>query len=182
MKHLRTIRLAAVLLSALLFSACQQSSAAPLSDFCSRLEAVCFALNGTPYVWGGKSASGLPAIASHTQGHSSFYRIAQARRAGFDCSGAIYYVAGQLGQPVPRTTSKKYFVTTPGESVHWQFASCGYLSWWQFSQARPYGHVGIMVQDFSFWQAGSSTGFVQRRFETGKFWDQKFQGSKKFFK
>lgn len=157
MKYLRVIRLAAVLLSALFFWGCQQLSAVRLFD-CSHLCSTCEPLEETPYVWGGKSAS------------------------GFDCSGAIYCVAMRLGQPVPRTTSKKYFVTTPGKSVHWQAASCGYLSWWQFSQARPYGHVGIMVQDFSFWQAGSSTGFVQRRFETGKFWDQKFQGSKKFFK
>jgi len=149
--------LAAVLLSALLFLGCQQSSAAQPFDFCARLGAVCFALNGTPYIWGGKSAS------------------------GFDCSGAIYYVARQLEQPVPRTTSKKYYVTTPGESVHWQAAKCGYLSWWQFSQSRPYGHIGIMVQDLSFWQAGSSTGFVQRHFKSGNFWDQTFQGSKKFF-
>ena len=156
MTRSRKVLLLALLLWVVLFWGCQQSFSVQLSN-CSDLAAVCDSLEGTPYIWGGRSP-----------------------RPGFDCSGAVYHVAKRMGQPVPRTTARKYWVCNSNPWVHWQKAQCGYLVWWQFSRSRPYGHIGIMVSNPSFWQAGSSTGFVKRVFDSGNFWDTKFQGSKEF--
>lgn len=159
MRYFRNILLVALLLSVLLLLACQQSSAVlpDEPDSCGQLKTTCKTLENAPYVWGG------------------------TKRSGVDCSGAIYYIAKRIGQPIPRITSRKLWVITSSRATHWNKASCGYLVWWQFSVDRPYGHVGVMVENTSFWQAGSSTGFVRRKFEAGKYWDRIFKGSKEFF-
>ena len=143
MKAFEIILLLGLSLLAASCSAFQQSFAVPHFD-CQKLETVCNSLEGTPYVWGGSSPN-----------------------PGFDCSGAIYYIAKSIGKPIPRTTAKKYWIITESPAVHWKHAKCGYLVWWQFSEFRPYGHIGIMVTNPYFWQAGSSTGFVKRKFITG---------------
>lgn len=79
------------------------------------------ALEGTPYVWGG------------------------SQPGGFDCSGLVQYVYGQLGVKLPRTSENQATVGTPVGSLN--SAKPGDLLFFAGSDgtASAPGHVGIYV-------------------------------------
>ena len=101
---------------------------------------------------------------------------------GVDCSGWIYSISKKIGHPVPRTTSKKYYITTGSPDAHWKEANCTYLVWFTFESHRPYGHVGIHLEPpKKFTHSGSSTGPTEAKLWESGFWDRKFEASKKFY-
>jgi len=154
------------LLSLLFCWGCQLSSLQQESDQknniskfnlnCNKLISICESHLGYPYVWGGISVT----------------------NGGFDCSGFIYSVFKRYGKPIPRTTSKKYWLFFESPSVHWSNSKCGYLVWWTLTPDRPFGHIGIMVDSKTFWQSGTSTGPVERNFIDDRFWSSVFVGAK----
>jgi peptidoglycan DL-endopeptidase CwlO len=78
---------------------------------------------GTPYVWGGTTPQ------------------------GFDCSGFVQYVYGQLGTQLPRTSEEQATVGSPVDSL--SDAQPGDLIFFAGSDgtASSPGHVGIYVGD-----------------------------------
>lgn len=74
---------------------------------------------GVPYLWGGASPS-----------------------TGFDCSGLVQYVFGQLGISLPRTSEQQATVGTPVASL--ASAQPGDLVFFEPSPQGP-GHVGIYI-------------------------------------
>lgn len=76
---------------------------------------------GVPYLWGGASPS------------------------GFDCSGLVQYVYGQLGVSLPRTSQQQATVGTPVPSL--AQAQPGDLVFFAGSDGTPQspGHVGIYI-------------------------------------
>jgi len=95
--------------------------------------------------------------------------------------GAIFKVSKLIGKPVPRTTSRKYYLMTEGEDRNWKEAGCGWLIWWTLNPSRPFGHVGMHIEQPHAWQSGSSTGPVKISLIPGNFWDHKFEASKRFY-
>lgn len=140
----------------MLLLSCSGSALSSQQQHCnSRIEAW-KSIKGYPYVWGGESKE----------------------EGGFDCSGAIYAVQKRIGEPIPRTTSKKLAILADGERKHWSDGDCGDLIWWTFSPDRPFGHVGMQIGNETAWQSGSSTGPNREKLFEGSFWDKNFEVTK----
>lgn len=97
------------------------SSPGPVSPDAARVVSLASSLEGTPYVWGGSTP------------------------AGFDCSGLVQYVYGQLGINVPRTSEEQATVGTPVSSL--AAAQPGDLLFFAGSDgtASSPGHVAIYI-------------------------------------
>ncbi len=93
----------------------------PVSPDAARVVSLASSLEGTPYVWGGSTP------------------------AGFDCSGLVQYVYGQLGINVPRTSEEQATVGTPVSSL--AAAQPGDLLFFAGSDgtASSPGHVAIYI-------------------------------------
>ena len=106
------------------------------------------------------------------------YRYGGATRAGFDCSGLVFYSHQQLGLSVPRTSRDqaesaraiKHSKLSPGDLVFFKIGS------------RRVNHVGIYVGDRRFVHAPGSgkpvtvnsldDEYYERRFySAGRYWD-----------
>jgi len=160
---------AALLLLLLLLSACLESSEMPPSkeepvespevSLCKEIISAYKEVRDLPYKWGGS----------------------EIKDGGLDCSGLVHWISKRIGRPVPRTTSYKYYITTKGNDVHWSDAECGYWVWWTFSPDRPYGHIGIHLEQPEFIQSGSNTGPTISIHREGEFWNRIHEASKKVY-
>lgn len=140
-------------LSGCLSSSQQQDSKKEVS-ICEELEKAAKSHKGYPYVWGSATEEG----------------------GGFDCSGFVYSTFKKINKPLPRTTSRKYWLMFDTEPVNWKDGKCGSLVWWSIN--RPYGHIGILLEPPTFWQSGTSTGPVSNSFSRSAYWRKDFVGAK----
>ena len=140
----------------LLSSQLQASNGIETTDLCEQINEIGETLRPFPYVWGGFSKE----------------------QGGFDCSGFVYRTHKMLGRPVPRTTSRKYYLMTQTEEKHWSEAECGDWVWWTLQSHRPFGHIGIHVEQPVIWHSGSSMGVSTIEMFRGGYWDRHFEVSK----
>lgn len=156
--------LAALLCCALISWGCPLSSqqqdsdnVPPEPDICTQINVAWRQIEPLPYLWGGDAPGD----------------------GGLDCSGAVYHVQKQIGRPVPRTTSARYYMLAAGSPTHWSEAGCGDWVWWTLQPTRPRGHIGMHSVQPAAWQSGSSTGPTEIALWVNGFWDRHFEASKK---
>lgn len=85
---------------------------------------------GVPYVYGGATPSG-----------------------GFDCSGFVYYVFGQMGVSLPRCADDQYLVGRPVAKENLQAGDLVFFS----ADGIEVSHVGIYLKDGEFIHASSNS-------------------------
>lgn len=99
-------------------------------------------LKGTPYVWGGESF----------------------QEGGFDCSGLVQYVYGQMGIKAPRVASAQ--ASTLGKVTAIQNLKPGDLVAWGSSPATA-SHIAIYAGNGMVWQAPQKGDVVKMSRITG---------------
>lgn len=108
-------------------------------------------LAGTPYVWGGSTAS------------------------GFDCSGFIYYVYNQAGVKIPRTSTTGY----DARSYDISSPQVGDLVFFENTYRAGISHMGIYIGNNQFIHAGGDK--VQITSLDNSYWSKHFAGYKRLY-
>lgn len=110
---------------------------------------------GLPYAWGGTSPA-----------------------TGFDCSGFIIYLAGQVGVEVPRTSYEQYSV---GISVEQADLAVGDLVFFTTYDAGA-SHVGVYDGAGGFIHAQSPEVGVVRTQMSNPWWSSRYLGARRVFR
>lgn len=111
-----------------------------------------FALTGIKYRYGGESPA-----------------------SGFDCSGFVRYVFGQLGTVLPRNASE---ISHLGRSVERSQLQPGDLVFFN-TLRRPFSHVGIYLGDHRFIHAPSRGGTVEIVNMSQRYWEGRYNGARR---
>lgn len=109
------------------------------------------AVLGTPYVWGGSTAS------------------------GFDCSGYIYYVYNQAGINIPRTNTTGY----DARSYDVSSPQVGDLVFFKGTYRAGISHMGIYIGNNQFIHAGGDR--VQITSLSNSYWSKHFDSYKRLY-
>ncbi len=111
-------------------------------------------LIGLPYAWGGTNPA-----------------------TGFDCSGLVYYLAGQVGVEVPRTSFAMYEIGTPVSREELRAGDLVFFT----TYAAGASHVGIYDGNGGFIHAQSEGTGVQRTSLDKPWWAQRYLGARRIF-
>ncbi|XRG77841.1 SH3 domain-containing protein [Rossellomorea sp. GAMAL-10_SWC] len=105
------------------------------------------------------------------------YKWAGVSPTGFDCSGFIYYVLKENGKPYGRTNVSGYWHNnTSFQKV--TSSQPGDLIFFQNTYTYGPSHMGIMLNENEFIQAGSSTGVTISNLNDS-YWKKHFLGYKR---
>ena len=118
----------------------------------ARLLNIALRFGGVPYVWGG------------------------ATPAGFDCSGFVQYVFGQVGVNLPRTADVQYEL---GRKVMKTDLQPGDLVFFETYEPGA-SHDGIYVGDDRFVAANSGTGVAVAAL-SDPYWSSRYLGARRLF-
>jgi cell wall-associated NlpC family hydrolase len=103
------------------------------------------------------------------------YRNGGSDPSGFDCSGFIQYVFGQLGTLLPREVREQYQV---GRAVDLDDVEAGDLLFFQ-TVGRGASHVGLVIGGGEFVHAPSSRGVVRVERYDADYWARRFIGARR---
>lgn len=95
----------------------------------------------------------------------------ESPKAGFDCSGLVYYSHKKVGLNVPRTTGGQYRSTAPIARKHLQ---PGDLVFFSLRHNRKISHVGIYLGANRFVHAPSKNKHVSIADMSSPFWNKRF--------
>ena len=118
----------------------------------ARLLNIALRFGGVPYVWGG------------------------ATPVGFDCSGFVQYVFGQIGVNLPRTADVQYEL---GRKVMKADLQPGDLVFFETYEPGA-SHDGIYVGDDQFVAANSGTGVAVAAL-SDPYWSSRYLGARRLF-
>ena len=118
----------------------------------ARLLNIALRFGGVPYVWGG------------------------ATPVGFDCSGFVKYVFGQIGVNLPRTADVQYEL---GRKVMKSDLQPGDLVFFETYEPGA-SHDGIYVGDDRFVAANSGTGVAVAAL-SDPYWSSRYLGARRLF-
>jgi cell wall-associated NlpC family hydrolase len=103
------------------------------------------------------------------------YRNGGSDPSGFDCSGFVQYVFGQLGTLLPREVREQYQL---GRSVDLDDVQAGDLIFFE-TVGRGASHVGMAIGGGEFVHAPSSRGVVRVERYDAEYWARRFVGARR---
>jgi cell wall-associated NlpC family hydrolase len=111
---------------------------------------------GTPYAWGGGTASG-PSYGIHDYGTADYY--GDYAKIGFDCSGLALYAWAQVGIYLPHYSGYQYY---SGKHVSPDQLQPGDLVFYAYNTSDPstIHHVAIYAGNNQMVQAPQSGSYV----------------------
>jgi cell wall-associated NlpC family hydrolase len=103
------------------------------------------------------------------------YRNGGSDPSGFDCSGFVQYVYGQLGTLLPREVREQYHV---GRDVDLDDITAGDLLFFE-TDGRSVSHVGLAIGGGEFVHAPNSRGVVRVERYDAEYWARRFVGARR---
>jgi cell wall-associated NlpC family hydrolase len=99
------------------------------------------------------------------------YRWGEESYKGADCSGILFITARRAGLPVMRTTSARMLRGAGGWggktiSILPYTSPCDLVGF-TMSEARPLGHIGVLLAPITVAHASSTRGFVREKMRKG---------------
>jgi cell wall-associated NlpC family hydrolase len=104
-------------------------------------------------------------------------------RGGFDCSGLVSYVFGQIaaGTPaarrLPRSTAQWAAVSRPVDEAALQRGDLVFFN----TTGATFSHMGIYVGEGQFVHAPSTGGIVRKEPVAGRYFGPRYQGGRRVF-
>lgn len=103
------------------------------------------------------------------------YRAGGSTPEGFDCSGFVQYLYGQLGIALPRTASEQFEV---GRKIDVDRLAPGDLVFFR-TEGRRVTHVGVAVGDGTFIHAPNARSRVRTDRLDARYWDTRYAGARR---
>ena len=138
--------------------------------------AACASTGVTPYGGGATVGATGPAVVANARTHAGVaYRAGGASPSGFDCSGFVQYLFGQVGLPLPRTAEAQFDL---GRSVRARDLAPGDLVFFRID-GRRISHVGIATGDGGFIHAPNARSHVRVDRLDLPYWARRFAGARR---
>ena len=121
----------------------------------------------------GDSADGSRIIAKAAEYLGTPYRYGGASASGFDCSGFTQFVYSEVGIKIKRTSAQQY---ENARKISFEQLQKGDLVFFSTNSGKP-DHVGIYIGDKKFIHAPSKGKKIQISSFENSYWKEKFHGA-----